>query len=220
MGWGVGNDFNRATGASTPRFAAAAEAQGRLEAAEQARIDAIRSGNVTGAAEIGNAYMNSPEMQAGVKGFFGGTPTTAPTMGSGMEGMGFTPNASLSSGLEGLGAEAATGFGYTPVPVGSEALMSEVGTNLAADAALGTTAEVGTGLAADAALGTTAELGTGLAADAASSALMTGIPASLPGAAAPVAAGGAGGAGGIAALMTNPLTMAFAIPAVMAMLKG
>ena len=205
MGWGVGNDFNRATGASTPRFAAAAEAQGRLEAAEQARIDAIRSGNVTGAAEIGNAYMNSPEMQAGVKGFFGGTPTTAPTMGSGMEGMGFTPNASLSSGLEGLGAEAATGFGYTPVPVGSEALMSEVGTNLAADAALGTTAEVGTGLATDAALGTAAEVGTGLATDAASSALMTGMPASLTGAAAPVAAG-AGGAGGMAAMLTNPVT--------------
>ena len=90
MGWGVGNDFNRATGASTPRFAAAAEAQGRLEAAEQARIDAIRSGNMTGAAEIGNAYMGSPEMQAGVKGFFGGTPTAAPTMSAGGSNMAAT----------------------------------------------------------------------------------------------------------------------------------
>ena len=205
MGWGIGNDFNQATAAATPNYAAAAEAQGRLDAAEQARIDAIRSGNISGAGSIGKAYLDSPEIQKGVKGFFGGTPTTAPTMGSGMEGMGFTPDASLSSGFGGFAPEAATGFGYTPVPVGSEALMSEVGTNLAADAALGTAAEVGTGLATDAALGTAAELGTGLAADAASSALMTGMPASLTGAAAPVAAG-AGGAGGMAAMLTNPVT--------------
>ena len=79
MGWGIGNDFNKATGAATPRYAAAAQAQGRLDTAEQARIDAIRSGNMTGAAEIGNAYMDSPEMQAGVKGFFGGTPTAPVT---------------------------------------------------------------------------------------------------------------------------------------------
>ena len=192
MGWGVGNDFNKATGAATPRYAAAANAQGQLDTAEQARIDAIRSGNISGAGSIGKAYLDSPEIQKGVKGFFGGTPTTAPTMGSGMEGMGFTPDASLSSGFGGFAPEAATGFGYTPVSVGSEALMSEVGTGLATDAALGTAAEVGTGLATD----------------AASSALMTGMPASLTGAAAPVAAGGAGGAGGIAAMMTNPLTMA------------
>ena len=89
---------------------------------------------------------------------------------------------------------------------GSEALMSEVGTNLAADAAAGTATEVGTGFATDAALGTAAELSTGLATDAASSALMTGIPASLPGAAAPVVASGAGGAGGMAAMLSNPVT--------------
>ena len=195
MGWGIGNDFNKATGAATPRYAAATQAQGRLDANEQARIDAIRSGNMTGAAEIGNAYMDSPEMQAGVKGFFGGTPTAPVTMGTpaidaATAATGLVPDAALSSTLGGLG---------------------------------GTAAEVGTGLAADAALGTAAEVGTGLAADAASSAIMSGIPATLTGtAAAPVAAAGAGaaGAGGMMAMMTNPITAAIAIPALLAMLRG
>ena len=191
MGWGIGNDFNKATGAATPRYAAATQAQGRLDANEQARIDAIRSGNMSGAAEIGNAYMDSPEMQAGVKGFFGGTPTAPVTMATpaidaATAATGLVPDAALSSTLGGLG---------------------------------GTAAEVGTGLAADAALGTAAEVGTGLAADAASSAIMSGMPATLTGAAAPVAAG-AGGAGGIAAMMTNPITMGLAIPALLSLLRG
>ena len=175
MGWGIGNDFKAATGAATPRYAAAAQAQGQLDAAEQARIDAIRSGNISGAAEIGNAYMDSPEMQAGVKGFFGGTPTAPVTMATpaidaATAATGLVPDAALSSTLGGLG-------------------------------------------------GTAAEVGTGLAADAASSAIMSGMPATLTGAAAPVAAG-AGGAGGIAAMMTNPITMGLAIPALLSLLRG
>ena len=50
---------------------------------------------------------------------------------------------------------------------------------------------------------------------------MSGIPATLTGtAAAPVAAAGAGGGPALMAMMTNPLTAAIAIPAIMAMLKS
>ena len=178
MGWGIGNDFNKATGASTPRYAAAAEAQGRLEAAEQARIDAIRSGNVTGAAEIGNAYMNSPEMQAGVKGFFGGTPTTAPTMGSGMA---TGSNMAATAATDAITNEALGTLGSAALETGASELASTAATDAIMSEALGGTA--GT-VAAEAAAGTAGTAGT------------------------VAGAGGAGGAGGIAAMLTNPVTAA------------
>ena len=126
MGWGIGNDFNKATGAATPDYARAYALQGQAESHEQARIDAIRSGNVTGAAEIGNAYMGSPEMQAGAKGFFGGTPTTAPTMGNGMA---TGSNMAATAATDAITNEALGTVGGTALETGA----AELGSNAATD---------------------------------------------------------------------------------------
>jgi hypothetical protein len=53
MGWGMGNDFKEATQAATPDLARAYALQGRLDAAEQARVDAIRANNAAGVIGLG-----------------------------------------------------------------------------------------------------------------------------------------------------------------------
>ena len=210
MGWGIGNDFNQATAAATPNYAAAAEAQGRLDAAEQARIDAIRSGNVTGAAEIGNAYMDSPEMQAGVKGFFGGTPTTAPTMGNGMA---TGSNMAATAATDAITNEALGTIGGAALETGASELASTAATDAIMSEALGGTAST---VAAEAAAAAAA------AETAAAAGTVAGTAGTAAGTAGTVAGAGAGAAGGPAlmAMMTNPLTAMIAIPAIMAMLKG
>ena len=131
MGWGIGNDFNKATGAATPQYAAAANAQGQLDTAEQARIDAIRSGNMSGAGSIGKAYLDSPELQSSVKGFFGDTPTIAPTMGSGLAGGSDMAATALTDSItnEALGTVGGTALETGAAELGSNAatdgIMSE-----------------------------------------------------------------------------------------------
>ena len=210
MGWGIGNDFNKATGAATPQYAAAANAQGQLDTAEQARIDAIRSGNMTGAAEIGNAYMDSPEMQAGVKGFFGGTPTTAPTMGNGMA---TGSNMAATAATDAITNEALGTIGGAALETGASELASTAATDAIMSEALGGTAST---VAAEAAAAAAA------AETAAAAGTVAGTAGTAAGTAGTVAGAGAGAAGGPAlmAMMTNPLTAMIAIPAIMAMLKG
>ena len=183
MGWGIGNDFNQATAAATPNYAAAAQAQGQLDTAEQARIDAIRSGNISGAGSIGKAYLDSPEIQKGVKGFFGGTPTTAPTMGSGMA---TGSNMAATAATDAITNEALGTIGGAALETGASELASTAATDAIMSEALGGTA--GT-VAAEAAAGTAA------------GAAVPAVPAAVP-----VVAGGAGGAGSMAALLSNPAT--------------
>tara|TARA_R110000803_G_scaffold51595_1_gene106497 strand:+ start:4983 stop:5594 length:612 start_codon:yes stop_codon:yes gene_type:complete len=137
MGWGIGNDFNRATQGETPRFAAAAADQMALENAEDARIDAIRSGNIGGVGAIGKAYMDSPEIQSKVKGLFGNASQGA----NYAEGMGFVPDAGLTSAAEGIGAETASGMGFAP-----NAALSTGLEGMGAEAIAGGEALTGAGL--------------------------------------------------------------------------
>ena len=203
MGWGIGNDFNKATGAATPQYAAAANAQGQLDTAEQARIDAIRSGNMSGAGSIGKAYLDSPELQAGVKGFFGGTPTTAPTMGNGMA---TGSNMAATAATDAITNEALGTIGGAALETGASELASTAATDAIMSEALGGTAST---VAAEAAA----------AAAAAEAAAAGGTVAGAAAPAVPVAAGAGGGAG-MMAMMTNPITAAIAIPALLAMLRG
>ena len=203
MGWGIGNDFNKATGAATPQYAAAANAQGQLDTAEQARIDAIRSGNMSGAGSIGKAYLDSPELQSSVKGFFGGTPTTAPTMGNGMA---TGSNMAATAATDAITNEALGTIGGAALETGASELASTAATDAIMSEALGGTAST---VAAEAAA----------AAAAAEAAAAGGTVAGAAAPAVPVAAGAGGGAG-MMAMMTNPITAAIAIPALLAMLRG
>ena len=51
------NDYKKAPSVTTPQFAAAAAAKGRMEAAAKAQANALRSQNMMGAADIYNAGM-------------------------------------------------------------------------------------------------------------------------------------------------------------------
>ena len=131
MGWGMGNDFKEATQAATPDFSRAYALQGQADSNEQARIDAIRSGNIAGVGSLGKAYLDSPELQSSVKGFFGDTPTAAPTMGSGLAGGSDMAATALTDSItnEALGTVGGTALETGAAELGSNAatdgIMSE-----------------------------------------------------------------------------------------------
>ena len=131
MGWGIGNNFNAATQAQTPDFARAYALQGQADSNEQARIDAIRGGQAAGVGLMGKAYLDSPELQSSVKGFFGDTPTIAPTMGRGLAGGSDMAATALTDSItnEALGTVGGTALETGAAELGSNAatdgIMSE-----------------------------------------------------------------------------------------------
>ena len=126
MGWGMGNNFNAATQAQTPDFARAYALQGEADSNEQARIDAIRGGQAAGVGLMGKAYLDSPELQSSVKGFFGDTPTIAPTMGRGLAG---GSDMAATAATDAITNEALGTIGGTALETGA----AELGSNAATD---------------------------------------------------------------------------------------
>lgn len=138
MAIGFGTDFMAAKRGATPQFAQATATQGDLDAAEAARIDALRSSNLGAAGEAAS----NPWLQDKAMGMFGGGEAAATAMPVAETAAGDMAATAATDAItnQALGTVGGTALGTAAAPLAStaatDAIMAEaLGTALPAAAA-------------------------------------------------------------------------------------